>query len=423
MMDIFCIQGGKTLQGAVEISGSKNASLPLMCCSLLTDQLVTLTNVPNLRDVQTLSELLMQHGVQVKHDVSAHQLILQAKEITSTTAPYDIVKKMRASYYVLGPLLARQGEVHLSLPGGCVIGARPMDLHLMAIEKLGAVVHLEKGYVFAQAPAGGLKGAKILFPKVSVGATIQAVMAAVLAKGTTVIENAAREPDVDDVANLLNKMGAQISGIGTATLVIEGVSSLKGATHQVMTDRIEAPTYAIAAAITHGRVELIHADLATAEASFEKLHDVGVMVSATEKGILIDAQKAEIKGLDIETEPYPGFPTDVQAQFMALMSLASGTSVISETIFENRFMHVSELQRLGADISIRDHSTAIVRGVKELTGAEVMASDLRAGASLILAGLAAKGETIVQRIYHIDRGYENLETKLQGLGADIRREK
>ncbi len=425
-MDKIKVIGGKKLEGKIYISGAKNAALPLMTAALLTDEPVTLTNMPILSDINSLCVLLEQHGskIEVKDEIldnhETKTYTFTTKKIKTTKAPYEIVRKMRASYYVLGPLLAREGKVELSLPGGCAIGARPMDLHLSALEKMGAKIEIKKGYVHAKVRKR-LKGAHIIFPKVTVGGTCNLLMAATLAKGTTKIENAAKEPEVNDLANLLISMGAKIYGIGTSILTIEGVDKLHGANHKVVPDRIEAGSYAMAAAITRGKIELINAcprDLAT---PISLLRDIGVKIEETKRGFIIDANKCKIIGKDVMTEPFPGFPTDLQAQFTALMTTADGASLITETIFENRFMHVPELLRMGADINIHGHGSAIVRGVKKLSGAEVMATDLRASFALILAGLVADGTTIVNRVYHLDRGYEKLEEKLAAVGANIKR--
>ena len=427
-MDKILIHGGKPLSGTIVIGGSKNASLPVMCASLLTDEPLVLGNVPHLADITTMANLLSQHGVQVSleghDDKDGHigrVLSLHAQDITNTTAPYDLVRKMRASVLVLGPLLARVGEAEVSLPGGCAIGTRPVDLHLHGLAQLGAQVSVDSGYIHASAPKG-LTGAHILFPKVSVGATENLLLAAVLAQGETILENVAREPEITDLVTCLIAMGADIEGVGTTTLTVRGVERLHGARHAIMPDRIETGTYAMAAAITGGTVELVGARLGDIEAAAERLRDAGVTVEQQNGGIFVSRSNSELVGIDVETEPYPGFPTDLQAQFISLMAAATGTSVVTETIFENRFMHVPELQRMGADITLHGGS-AIVRGVPNLTGAPVMASDLRASASLVLAGLIAEGETVVRRIYHLDRGYERLEEKLAGVGAEIERVK
>ncbi len=427
-MDRIKIHGGKPLEGKIYISGAKNAALPLICASLLTDETVTLTNMPMLSDIRAMNALLEQLGTKIDefddfvdgHPTKTYSY--RTKEATSLVAPYDYVRKMRASYYVLGPLLARYGKCELSLPGGCAIGARPMDIHLAALEQMGAHIEIKNGYIFADVK-GRLKGAHIIFPGVSVGATCNVLMAAVLAEGRTVLENAAKEPEIGDLAELLNAMGAKIEGIGTAVLTIEGVDKLHGATHKVIPDRIEAGSYAVAAAITRGKIELINAQAATLRRPLQVLKDMGVRVAETEHGVLIDAKGCHLVGQDIMTEPYPGFPTDLQAQFLALMLTAEGAAMVTETIFENRFMHVPELLRMGANINVHGHASAIVRGVKKLSGAPVMATDLRASFALILAGLVAEGETIVNRVYHLDRGYEKLEEKLKSVGADIERVK
>ncbi|MBR2033964.1 MAG: UDP-N-acetylglucosamine 1-carboxyvinyltransferase [Alphaproteobacteria bacterium] len=427
-MDRIKVRGGKPLEGQIFISGAKNAALPLICATLLTDETVTLTNMPILSDIRAMNKLLEQLGTQIDEfddyvdEHPAKTYSYRTKEATSLVAPYDYVRKMRASYYVLGPLLARYGRCELSLPGGCAIGARPMDIHLAALEQMGAKIEIKNGYIFAESD-GRLKGAHIIFPGVSVGATCNVLMAAVLAEGRTVLENSAKEPEIGDLANMLNAMGAKISGIGTAVLTIEGVDKLQGAKHKVIADRIEAGSYAVAAAITRGKIELINAQAATLRRPLQVLKDMGVRVSETERGLLIDAKGCNLVGKDIMTEPFPGFPTDLQAQFLALMLTAEGASMVTETIFENRFMHVPELLRMGANINVHGHASAIVRGVKALSGAPVMATDLRASFALILAGLVAEGETIVNRVYHLDRGYEKLEEKLKGVGADIVRVK
>ncbi|MEA1015084.1 UDP-N-acetylglucosamine 1-carboxyvinyltransferase [Sphingosinicella sp. LY1275] len=423
-MDRIIIKGGKRLEGRIAISGAKNAALTLLPCALLTDEPLTLRNLPRLADVDSFGHLLNQMGVSTTVEGSRPEdfgrvMTMRAGTITSTVAPYDIVRKMRASILVLGPMLARAGEATVSLPGGCAIGNRPIDLHLKALEALGAEIELAAGYVKATAPKGGLIGGRIQFPVVSVGATENALMAAVLANGETVIENAAREPEITDLAKCLIAMGAKIEGLRTDTLTIQGVSELHGATYAVMPDRIEAGSYACAAAITGGSLELVGARKETMPSILSGLQDAGITVEDTKDGVRVTADDG-IKPLTISTAPYPAFPTDMQAQFMAMLTLAQGTSLLTETIFENRYMHVPELHRMGADIEVRGRS-AVVRGVKTLHGAPVMATDLRASMSLILAGLAAEGETQVSRIYHLDRGYERLEEKLQGVGADIER--
>jgi UDP-N-acetylglucosamine 1-carboxyvinyltransferase len=423
-MDRIIIRGGKRLEGRLPISGAKNAALTLLPCALLTDEPLTLRNLPRLADVDSFGHLLNQLGVSTtiegqKADEFGRVMTLRASKIASTTAPYDIVRKMRASILVLGPLVARAGEATVSLPGGCAIGMRPIDLHLKALEGLGAEIELAGGYVKVRAPDGGLRGGTIRFPFVSVGATENALMAATLAKGTTVIENAAREPEITDLAKCLIAMGARIDGLRTDTLTIEGVDRLHGATYAVMPDRIEAGSYACAAIITGGSLELVGARKETMPSILEGLKDAGGIVEDTKNGIRVSADGG-IRPLSISTAPFPAFPTDMQAQFMAMLTLAKGTSLLTETIFENRYMHVPELQRMGADIDVRGRS-AVVKGVDGLRGAPVMATDLRASMSLVLAGLAAEGETQVNRIYHLDRGYERLEEKLSAVGADIER--
>lgn len=394
-----------------------------MAASLLSDAPLMLHNVPKLADVETMTSLLEQHGVDIvisksrKH--AGQTYTLNAAKVNNFTAPYELVRKMRASVVVLGPLLARFGEAKVSLPGGCAIGTRPIDMHLHALESMGAKIKLEEGYVHAKAPKGGLKGAEIPFAKVSVGATENIMMAATLAKGTTIISNAAREPEISDLAHCLVQMGAKIEGIGTDRLVIKGVSSLGGAEHTVLPDRIETGTYMAAATITGGDIELIGADAGLLDAVIEKFHEAGAEVTSTKDGMRV-RRRNDLVGIDVMTQPYPGFPTDMQAQFMALLSLAEGASLVTETIFENRFMHVPELTRMGARVVVHGRS-AMLRGVPKLTGAEVMATDLRASVSLVLAALAAKGDTVINRIYHLDRGYEKLEEKLRACGANIER--
>ena len=423
-MDQIAIRGGRPLKGRIPISGAKNAALTLMPCALLTDEPLTLRNLPRLADIDTFGHLLNNHGVSTTIEGTHPEefgrvMTLRANRITSTVAPYDIVRKMRASILVLGPLLARAGEATVSLPGGCAIGNRPIDLHLKALEHLGAEIELAAGYVKASAPKGGLPGGRYTFPMVSVGATENAVMAAVLCRGTSILENVAREPEIVDLCNCLVAMGAKIQGIGTEKLLIEGVRDLHGATYAVMPDRIEAGSYACAAAITGGEVELVGASEADLGTTLEALREAGVEISPTRDGLSVK-RTGPMHGITISTAPYPGFATDMQAQFMAMLAVAEGASLLTETIFENRFMHVPELARMGADITVRGRS-AVVRGVGGLHGAEVMATDLRASMSLVLAGLAATGETIVSRVYHLDRGYERLEEKLSAVGADIER--
>lgn len=426
-MDRIRVTGGRRLEGTIPISGAKNAALPLMIASLLTPQTLTLENVPQLADVVQLGRILGNHGVDIaiagkRQGQSPHQgqtYHITAREIVDTTAPYEMVSRMRASFWVLGPLVARMGAAKVSLPGGCAIGTRPVDLYLEALQALGAKIDLENGYVIADAKSG-LTGGRIVFPKVSVGATHTALMAASLAKGETVLENAAREPEVADVAECLVKMGAKIEGIGTATLRVQGVEDLKSATHTVLPDRIETGTYAMAAAVTGGDVMLENARADLLEAALDVLRQAGVEVTPTNSGIRVARNGAGLKPVKVETQPFPGFPTDLQAQLMALMSVADGTSSIRETIFENRFMHVQELARLGADIDL-DGDLAQVSGVKSLRGAQVMATDLRASVSLVIAGLAAEGDTIINRVYHLDRGFERIEEKLGNCGASIER--
>jgi UDP-N-acetylglucosamine 1-carboxyvinyltransferase len=417
-MDRIRIRGGRPLSGTIPIGGAKNAALPLMAAGLLTDERLTLTNVPRLADIDTMSLLLAQHGVAVDRVDNDGRTLSIGGAITSTEAPYDIVRKMRASVLVLGPLVARCGEARVSLPGGCAIGTRPIDLHLKGLEQMGAQILLEGGYVTARAPKG-LTGARIVFPFVSVGATENLLMAASLAEGTTVLANAAREPEIEDLAQCLSAMGARIEGIGTDRLTVTGVARLHGATHAIIPDRIETGTYACAAAITGGEVLLANAKLDHLGAVVRILREAGVEIAETEGGLSVKRLNG-LHGVDVMTEPYPGFPTDMQAQFMALMCVADGAAMVTETIFENRFMHVPELNRMGARINVHGAS-AIIRGVPAMSGAPVMATDLRASVSLVLAGLAAKGETIVNRVYHLDRGYERVEAKLAACGAAIER--
>ena len=417
-MDRIRIRGGRPLEGRIPISGAKNAALPLMAAGMLSDGPLCLLNAPDLADIATMGGLLRQHGLTVEHDKAARTITLSGAA-TNLEAPYDLVRKMRASVLVLGPLLARFGSAKVSLPGGCAIGTRPVDLHLKGLEQMGAEIEIEAGYIHAKAPRG-LKGARIIFPQVSVGATENLLMAACLAAGETVLVNAAREPEISDLAECLMRMGARIEGIGTDKLTIEGSTSLTGASHRVVPDRIEAGTFAIAAAITGGRVLLEGARLDHLGATARILREAGVEVTERPDGLRVSRMNG-LTGVDVMTEPFPGFATDMQAQFMALMCVAEGASMITETIFENRFMHVPELMRMGARINYHGHS-AIVRGVPKLSGAPVMATDLRASVSLILAGLAAEGETIVNRVYHLDRGYERVEAKLAAVGADIVRD-
>lgn len=423
-MDRILIRGGNRLAGKIAISGAKNAALTLMPCALLTDEPLTLRNLPRLADVDSFGHLLNELGASTSVEGTrpnefGRVLSVRASRLTSTVAPYDIVRKMRASILVLGPLLAREGEATVSLPGGCAIGNRPIDLHLKALEAMGAEIELSAGYVRATAPGGRIAGGRFRFPVISVGATENALMAASTARGTTVLENAAREPEIVDLCNLLVAMGAVIRGIGTETLEIDGRDRLHGATYAVMPDRIEAGSYACAAAITGGDVELVGAAPDDMRATLDALADAGITIEETANGVRVAAENG-IRPLTLNTAPFPGFATDMQAQFMAMLCKADGASTLTETIFENRYMHVPELARMGADIEVHGR-TAIVRGVPKLTGAPVMATDLRASMSLILAGLAAEGETQVNRVYHLDRGYERLEEKLQGVGADIER--
>jgi UDP-N-acetylglucosamine 1-carboxyvinyltransferase len=426
-MDRIRLIGGNELRGEIPISGAKNAALPLMIASLLTREPLVLENVPRLADVKQLERILENHGVDIAvhgrkagPDMTGQRMTLTAGEIVDTTAPYELVSTMRASFWVIGPLLARAKEARVSLPGGCAIGTRPVDLFLHGLKELGAEIDIDEGYVVARAPKGGLRGARITFPKVTVGATHVIMMAATLARGTTVIENAAMEPEVTDVAKCLVKMGARISGIGTRTLTIEGVDELHGATHEVVPDRIETGTYAMAAAMAGGDVLLRNARPQHLQRALDILGEAGAQISNEAGGIRVRRNGNGIQAVDVETEPFPGFPTDLQAQFMALMTMSNGVSHIRETIFENRYMHVAELARFGADIKV-DGQMATVHGVPALKGAQVMATDLRASVSLVIAGLASRGETMVNRIYHLDRGFERLEEKLSGCGAEIER--
>ena len=425
-MDVIKIKGGKPLNGKIRISGSKNAALPIMAASLLTDDTLILSNIPNLSDLVTMTQLLMNHGVDfsidgssISEDKVGRTILLNAANIKEFTSPYEIVRKMRASILTLGPLLAKHGQARVSLPGGCAIGVRPINLHLYAMEQLGATISLEEGYVCAKAP-NGLKGKHIHFDIISVGATENTLMAATLAEGETIITNAAVEPEIIDLANCLVIMGAKIEGIGTSTLKITGVKKLHGGHHRVIQDRIEAGTYMIAAAVTDGEIELLDMDYSLLKNMLGKFEQAGIAVVKTETGIKVYRKNAKIKSVDLSTQAYPGFSTDMQAQFMMMMSIADKVSVIAENIWENRFMHVPELSRMGADITINGNC-ATIRGVKSLNGTNVMASDLRASVSLILAGLVAKGETCVHRVYHLDRGYEEVEQKLFACGAEIYR--
>ena len=426
-MDRIRIVGGRQLNGTIPISGAKNAALPLMIASLLTDQTLILDNVPRLADVALLQRILGNHGVDVMvggkrpgetadHGQTLH---ISAANIVDTTAPYELVSKMRASFWVLAPLVARMGQARVSMPGGCAIGTRPVDLLIFAMAQLGAKIEIDSGYVVASAPHG-LKGGEIVFPKVTVGGTHTAIMAASLANGTTVIENAAREPEIADVADCLNKMGARISGAGTKRIVVEGVAKLNGARHAVLPDRIETGTYAMAVAMAGGEIVLQNTRADLLQAAFDVLAMSGVAVTPTNQGVRIARNGAGLAPVEVATAPFPGFPTDLQAQLMALMTRAQGTSRIVETIFENRFMHVQELARLGARISL-DGERATIEGVEKLKGAPVMATDLRASVSLVIAALAAEGETIVNRVYHLDRGFERIEEKLGRCGAAIER--
>ncbi len=430
-MDRIQIQGGLPLHGTIEISGAKNAALPLMAASLLTPETLILTNVPDLADITTLAQLLRELGVtadagpgnlpmfDAKTPAKKGCFVLRAAELTNTFAPYDLVRKMRASVLVLGPLLARTGEARVSLPGGCAIGPRPVDLHLKGLQALGADITLHDGYIDARAPHG-LRGTTVRLPSLSVGATENLLMAATLASGETIIENAAREPEIGDLARCLSAMGADISGIDSERLVIRGVPALGSAAHEVLPDRIETGTYVIAAGITGGELDLHGTRLGLIGSATSALEEAGMEISETNQGIRVRPFNGRLVSTDVSTQPFPGFPTDLQAQFMALMASAEGTSTITENIFENRYMHVPELQRMGADISVHG-ATASVHGVERLTGAPVMATDLRASVSLVLAGLAAEGETTISRVYHLDRGYEDLVGKLTDCGARIER--
>ena len=418
-LDKMRVRSGNPLNGSIRISGAKNAALKHMCAAILTDEPLHLHNMPNgLGDVRTQAQMLSHLGVRValREDGVA---ILHAREITNSVAPYDLVRKMRASVLVLGPLLARHGHAEVSLPGGCALGSRPVDLHIKGLRAMGAEIEIENGYIKAEA-SNGLKGAEITFPVVSVGATENIMMAATLAEGTTVLHNAAREPEIVDQGEALIKMGAKIEGLGTPEIRIEGVNKLHGATHSIIPDRIETGTYMCAVGLTGGEVRLQNTRTDFLSALVGLLHEAGMDIKQDGKDVIVKRNGAKIKGVDLMTEPYPGFPTDLQAQFMTMLTLCDGAGMINETIFENRFMHVPELNRMGADIRIQGNA-AIIRGVKKLKGAEVMATDLRASVSLILAGLVAEGETIVNRIYHLDRGYENIVEKLANCRADIER--
>ncbi len=427
-MDRIRIVGGNELNGVIPISGAKNAALPLMIASLLTSDTLTLENVPHLADVELLLRILGNHGVDVsvngrrerQGEGYSRTIHFTCRTIVDTTAPYELVSKMRASFWVIGPLLAREGRARVSLPGGCAIGTRPVDLFIEGLTALGATMEIDSGYINATAPKGGLIGGTYTFPKVSVGATHVMLMAASLARGTTVINNAAREPEVVDLANCLNAMGAKISGAGTSTIIIEGVHSLSGARHRVLPDRIETGTYAMAVAMTGGDVTLEGTDFALLDTALDAVRRAGAEITVTPSGLRVVGHGNAIRPVDVVTEPYPGFPTDLQAQFMGLMTRANGVSHVTETIFENRFMHVQELARLGAKITLSGQ-TARIEGVTRLRGAPVMATDLRASVSLVIAGLAAEGETTVSRVYHLDRGFERLEEKLTRCGAVVER--
>ncbi|WP_343584851.1 UDP-N-acetylglucosamine 1-carboxyvinyltransferase [Herbaspirillum sp.] len=416
-MDKLAIRGGKRLSGEVTISGAKNAALPILCAGLLTADDLRLTNVPHLQDVLTITKLMKQMGLRVEEN--GDETILNGNDITKLEAPYELVKTMRASILVLGPLLARFGEAKVSLPGGCAIGSRPVDQHIKGLQAMGADIHIDAGYIYAKAKR--LKGARIVTDMITVTGTENLLMAAVLADGETVLENAAREPEVGDLANLLVKMGARIEGIGSDRLVIQGVDKLHGATHEVIADRIETGTFLCAVAAAGGDVTLRRTRSGLLDAALDKLREAGAILTSGEDWIRIQMARRP-KAVSFRTTEYPGFPTDMQAQFMALNCIAEGTSHVTETIFENRFMHVQELNRLGAAIDI-EGNTAIIKGVEKFVGAPVMATDLRASASLVIAGLAAQGETIVERIYHLDRGYDRMEAKLSAIGADIERVK
>jgi UDP-N-acetylglucosamine 1-carboxyvinyltransferase len=418
-MDSILVTGGTALHGEIPIAGAKNACLTLMPATLLSEEPITLTNAPRLSDIKTMGTLLESLGTEVTSMQDGKVLTMSSHNLTNLTADYDIVRKMRASILVLGPMLARAGQAVASLPGGCAIGARPVDLHLKAMEALGAQIELRDGYVHAKAPQG-LKGATIEFPFVSVGATENALLAATLARGTTILKQAAREPEIVDLAECLIAMGAQIDGHGTSTITIQGVDRLHGATHPVVTDRIELGTYMLAPAITGGEVECLGGKIELLEAFCEKLDAAGLSVEQTQRGLKVKRTNGDIKAINVTTEPFPGFPTDLQAQMMALLCTAKGTSALEEKIFENRFMHAPELARMGAQIEVNG-GMATVTGVERLKGAPVMATDLRASVSLILAGLAAEGETLVNRVYHLDRGYERVEEKLGNCGAKIER--
>ncbi len=420
-MDKIQITGGKQLNGDIDISGAKNAALPLMTAAILTDQPLLLNRVPDLKDVLSLNEVLEQLGITARYDSHSKKLVLNGAKITSCEAPYDLVRKMRASILVLGPLVARMGEAKVSLPGGCAIGTRPVDLHIEGLKRLGAEIELQEGYILARAPKG-LTGAHVHFTKVSVGATENLMMAAALAKGETVLSNAAREPEIVDLGEMLIKMGAEIEGLGTDRITIQGKQFLRGTEHSVIADRIEAGTFAVASAMTGGKVTLKNCDIKHLQYLLEPMTKAGVEMTGDKGDVHIQRKSERIHGFDIMTEPYPGFPTDLQAQMMSMLTVSDGAGMITETIFENRFMHVPELARMGANITVHG-SSALVRGVPKLKGAPVMATDLRASVSLILAGLVAEGVTTVSRIYHLDRGYENLVGKLTSVGAKLDRVK
>jgi UDP-N-acetylglucosamine 1-carboxyvinyltransferase len=419
-MDSIIVKGGRELNGQIHIAGAKNAALALMPATLLSEEPLTLTNTPRLSDIKTMTELLRSLGAEITALQDGKVQVMSTHGAVNTTADYDIVRKMRASNLVLGPLLAREGHAIVSLPGGCAIGARPMDIHTDGLEKMGATIDLKDGYLHAKAAGGKLKGAVIDFPFASVGATENLMMAATLAKGTTVINNAAREPEIVDLATCLRAMGAQIEGDGTSRIEIQGVDRLHGATHPVVTDRIELGTYMLAPVFTGGEIECIGGRMHLVEAFVEKLDAAGIEVTETALGLKVKRRGDRPRAVDVTTEPFPGFPTDLQAQMMAMLCLAEGTAVLKETIFENRFMHAPELIRMGAKIEVHGN-TATVKGVAKMKGAPVMATDLRASVSLILAGLASEGETIVNRVYHLDRGYEHVEEKLSAVGAQIER--
>lgn len=419
-MDSIVVKGGRELSGQIQIAGAKNAALTLMPATLLSEEPLTLTNAPRLSDIKTMTQLLQSLGAEVTALQDGKVQVMSTHGAINTTADYDIVRKMRASNLVLGPLLAREGHAIVSLPGGCAIGARPMDIHTDGLTKMGAEIDLRDGYLHAKAMGGRLQGAVIDFPFASVGATENIMMAATLAKGTTVINNAAREPEIVDLADCLRRMGAQIDGDGTSTITIQGVDRLGAATHPVVTDRIELGTYMLAPVFTGGEVECLGGKMSLVAAFAEKLDAAGIDVSETANGLKVRRRGDRPKAVDVTTEPFPGFPTDLQAQMMAMLCIADGTSVLEEKIFENRFMHAPELIRMGADIDVQG-GTATVKGVTKMKGAPVMATDLRASVSLILAGLAAEGETVVNRVYHLDRGYEHVEEKLGGVGAQIER--